>query len=168
MSLDRDRFCKVLALAESDQDGEALAAVRKAVSMARAAGMSLGEAVSSGEPESSFDFGAFAQALKGEKENVRLKRLVAQLTEQLAAKVSRGAGYQEGRLEGYEEGRKGAIREFMGLDAFKEGYRSGFRAGEESERNATNRAYSRGYADGQASVSLKAAAKPRRQKAGAR
>jgi hypothetical protein len=45
---DRARFLKVLALAESDMDGEALAAIRKATAMARTAGLSLGEAVGSG------------------------------------------------------------------------------------------------------------------------
>lgn len=53
---DRARFLKVLALAESDMDGEALAAIRKAATMARAAGLSLGEAVESGEPNNATDF----------------------------------------------------------------------------------------------------------------
>src|SRR4051794_41175949 len=42
--LNRDRFLRVLALAESDKDGEALSAIRKAAAMARACGLSLGEA----------------------------------------------------------------------------------------------------------------------------
>jgi hypothetical protein len=52
-ALNRERFVKLLALAESDQDGEALSAVRKAAAMARAAGMSLGEAVGTSPPDSS-------------------------------------------------------------------------------------------------------------------
>lgn len=43
-TLNRDRFSKVLALAESSNDHEALAAIRRATGMARAAGLSLGEA----------------------------------------------------------------------------------------------------------------------------
>ncbi|MBF0392396.1 MAG: hypothetical protein HQL38_06915 [Alphaproteobacteria bacterium] len=55
--LNRDRFVKVIALAESDQDGEALAAVRRAAVMARAAGMSLGQAIEgiAERPTSSLD-----------------------------------------------------------------------------------------------------------------
>jgi hypothetical protein len=49
--LNRDRFAKLIALAESDHDGEALAAIRKAAAMARAAGLSLGQAVENGEPK---------------------------------------------------------------------------------------------------------------------
>lgn len=44
-ALDLNRFTKALALAESDQDGEALAAIRAAARMARGAGLSLGQAV---------------------------------------------------------------------------------------------------------------------------
>src|SRR4051794_9338743 len=45
MSLDRDRLLKVMALAESDADAEALAALRKARELARAAGLSLSDAL---------------------------------------------------------------------------------------------------------------------------
>jgi len=44
-TLDRGKFGKILALGESPNDGEALAAIRMATKLARAAGMSLGEAV---------------------------------------------------------------------------------------------------------------------------
>jgi hypothetical protein len=48
-TLDHAQFLKIIALAESPSDPEALAAIRKATSLARAAraaGLSLGEAVS--------------------------------------------------------------------------------------------------------------------------
>lgn len=48
---DRAKFNKVLSLAESDHDAEALAAVRKAGAMARAAGLSLGEAVNGSDTD---------------------------------------------------------------------------------------------------------------------
>lgn len=44
-SFDRERFGKVLALAESPNDGEALAAIRMATKLARVAGLSLGQAI---------------------------------------------------------------------------------------------------------------------------
>jgi hypothetical protein len=44
-TLNRARFIKIIALAESTNGAEALAAIRKATALARAAGLSLGEAV---------------------------------------------------------------------------------------------------------------------------
>ena len=44
-ALDRQKLAKLIALAESPNDHEALIAVRKASTLARSAGLSLGEAV---------------------------------------------------------------------------------------------------------------------------
>lgn len=147
-TLDRERFLKVLALAESDQDGEALAAIRKASAMARAAGMSLGEAAGEGEsPASSGGLGGL------ERLQIELLRhRIADLERQLAQKVHRSAAYEEGKAEGWQQGYQQGARVYVERETYKDGYRAGYDAGQEFERAATNRAYSRGYADGQAAA----------------
>lgn len=160
-TFNRDRFAKVLALAESDQDGEALAAVRKASEMARAAGMSLGQAVSGGE-SSAFGFSGNGGLASDAILNIAYRRIrdleamAASYREQLVAKLSRDAKYQEGWAVGFREGEASTGRKFANTDLYKAGYKAGYDDGQESERSATNRAYDRGYADGKASVTASA------------
>jgi len=106
MTLDYPKFAKVLALAESSNDAEALAAVRKAASMARAAGMSLGQAVGRqsttsgfsplGTHKPSYEMGKMVGRQEGFESAVRfvshevkrmerLKAQVAELEAELAA-----------------------------------------------------------------------------------
>jgi flagellar biosynthesis/type III secretory pathway protein FliH len=156
-AFDRERFLKVLALAESDQDGEALAAIRKASAMARAVGMSLGEAVEEGaEPSAT----GMLDQIDWLQLNL-LRRRVEDLEARLARKLERNAAYQEGRAEGRRDGYERATQDYAQRDAYQEGYRAGHDAGQESERAATNRAYSRGYADGQAAANQNT--KPKRK-----
>ena len=63
-SFDRVRFLKLVALAESTNDAEALSALRKAADAARAAGMSLSEAAAM-SPGGAFHDGPSEEWLRG-------------------------------------------------------------------------------------------------------
>lgn len=168
MTLDREKFGKLIALAESDNDHEALAAVRKAAAMARAAGLSLGEAVGGGGGLADcmavldrVEMRAEHAALRIERDG--LLRRIGELERAAAAKKSRDVRYQEGRADGLREGRERADAEWMARDQFEAGRRAGFEAGAESERAATNRAYGRGFADGRAAVDATKASRGRKR-----
>jgi hypothetical protein len=100
-TFDRARFLKVLALAESGIDGEALAAIRKAAALARAAGLSLGEAVANGATD--YDTHSHRWRIEcleelleyGKRERARLDRERARL----AARVKELQVELEGHLD---------------------------------------------------------------------
>lgn len=135
----RDRFAKVIALAESEHDGEALVAVRKARDIARSAGLSLGEAVSSSIDASGF---AHYSAVGGAKDAILAiaYRRIKELEGVIAS------------LERQKRPRREAEDAEMYGSGYRVGYKAGFDDGQRSEIGATNRAYDRGYADGKASV----------------
>lgn len=102
--LNRDRFNKLIALAESDQDGEVLSAIRKAAAMARAAGLSLGEAVSIESDKSDFGSLAIREAML----SLELGQARALISE-LQRKLSSGAKQDQldnAHAEGYQRGHK--------------------------------------------------------------
>ena len=126
-TLDRERFLKILALAESDQDGEALAAIRKAAKMARAAGMSLGEAVDGGrDADSHSDF----RTLRLEIELTTARATIVDLQRKLANGNDNAAyakGFQKGQAYGSElaaaQLRQQAFQRVRELEAELEAYR---------------------------------------------
>ncbi|WP_404379947.1 hypothetical protein [Caenispirillum salinarum] len=139
-TLDRARFLKVLALAESDVDGEALAAIRKAAAMARAAGLSLGEAV---------EGVAFPDTLPAdmlEAELILYRDRIAALERELAEAVEDRDGRRRAYRDGLAAGRAAAADRVRAveveLEAFREGmdwpaladrYHSGHRRGARGE-----------------------------------
>lgn len=110
---DRSRFVKVLALAESGNDAEALAALRKAAALARAAGFSLGEAV-----------GGTARPPKVEARNADMAKTIGQLRYRLVAATERikdlktratalaERRWKDGHIVGQRAGRIAAMAEF--------------------------------------------------------
>ncbi|MEI8396294.1 MAG: hypothetical protein WCF85_16290 [Rhodospirillaceae bacterium] len=103
-SLNRDRFIKVLSLAESGNDHEALAAVRKAAIMARSAGLSLGQAVGNG---TGADTATAFRAAMAEACLSSARSRIADLERQLAAGANEtrldqahAKGYQRGHAAG--------------------------------------------------------------------
>ena len=139
-SLNRDRFAKVLALAESPSDGEALAAIRKAAAMARAAGLSLGEALNGTENYNVDEWASGYQAGRqaGFNDGVKVGRTMASPEPKATKRTAKAkAAYDDGVKAGKEEG-----------------FRAGYLQGLEEERQATDRAYCRGFADGKAAVDL--------------
>lgn len=134
-TFDRARFVKLLALAESDVDGEALAAVRKAASMARAAGLSLGQAVDAGASTN-----ASPSCLP---DSVRVNLLemeldicrnhLAALQDELERTKTNDGSYRRGYDLGYRDGmaaantaaRAAADERVRALEAELEGYREG-------------------------------------------
>lgn len=123
--LDRDKFAKVLARAESDHDAEALTAVRLAAKLARGAGMTLGQAVEAG--------GRFPPA--GPSLEVCLRRAEARIRELEAAQTrfdpdawmrAFEAGKKAGAAEAFapmEHERSGFQRRIDALEAELEQYR---------------------------------------------
>jgi hypothetical protein len=95
-SLNKDRFLKILALTESPNDAEALAAMRKATSMAREAGMSLGEAVGGKESDKAFSEGWQG----GHSAGATLARREAEVAR---AEANRRIRELEAELEGYRD-----------------------------------------------------------------
>jgi flagellar biosynthesis/type III secretory pathway protein FliH len=187
--LNRDRLAKLLNLASSDNDAEALNATRAAIRLVRAAGMGhLGEVLASpgGMSETAMANGlaemwraGYETGCETRTEHAEIKRLREMVNDfqrtierqrleidTLKIKKSADQRFQDGRCEGIAEGRAKAKADFAKKDAYRAGYRDGMEAGAESERAATNRAYTRGYADGKAAVDAKA--KPTRRKAATR
>jgi hypothetical protein len=80
-NFDREKFQKLVALAESANDHEALSAIRAAAKLARAAGESLGEAVrgSDAEPTSSIHYGYLGEQLSKARDEI--DRLKVRITE---------------------------------------------------------------------------------------
>jgi len=97
-ALNTDRFIKLLALAESDHDGEALVAIRKAAAMARAAGLSLGQAVAR-------DTSPSLDLTMAEIELTAARRRIADLERQLATGPDE-ARLDEAHSKGYQRGHK--------------------------------------------------------------
>jgi predicted RNase H-like nuclease (RuvC/YqgF family) len=100
-TFDRARFLKVLALAENDIDGEALAAIRKAAALARAAGLSLGEAAANGAA----DYNTHSHRLQIDRLETQLKnadRERARLDRERARLATRVEELQA-ELEGYRD-----------------------------------------------------------------
>lgn len=128
MVLDRARFIKILALAESDHDGEALAAVRKAAKMARVAGMTLGQAAEAGHDGDGATLAlnmALIRAMEAERRVKELERAAAGFDPE---SYSRGfeAGKQRGRAEAFgplEHERAGYRHCIEALEAELETYR---------------------------------------------
>ncbi|RJF81878.1 hypothetical protein D3877_17425 [Azospirillum cavernae] len=126
---DRAKFNKVLSLAESDQDAEALAAVRKAASMARAAGLSLGEAVNGTDPD-----GGTVSTLRTmmmEAELATARREIAELRRKTSgagddATFQRGfeAGQRYGADRAAADLREQAFRRVRELEAELEAFRA--------------------------------------------
>lgn len=108
--LNRERFRKVLALAESDNDAEALAAIRRAAMMARAAGLSLGQAV-----EAPADTGAglsdVVRVALMESELTLCRERIARLERQLAEVGTSAGVYQRGYADGQKAAAADARRE---------------------------------------------------------
>ncbi|TWB19208.1 FliH/SctL family protein [Nitrospirillum bahiense] len=126
-SINRDRLLKLLALSESPHDGEALGAVRKAAAMARAAGLSLPEAMTAPVPVTPVaDFEA--QILRCELAACR-RRLV-DLEGRLAAgadgaqlEAAHAQGYRRGQEAGRIEGQMEANARLRELEVELEAYR---------------------------------------------
>jgi flagellar biosynthesis/type III secretory pathway protein FliH len=128
--LNRDRFMKLIALAESNQDGEALSAIRKAASMARAAGMSLGEAVGSHADGPANTLTSFMTEYELTLARARIAELERKLCmganeAQLDAAHSRGyvAGHKAGKAEGEREVTMAANQRIRDVEAQLEAYR---------------------------------------------
>jgi len=101
--LNRERFVKLIALAESDQDGEALAAIRKAAAMAREAGMSLGQAVGvDAEPPPVFT-GADIELSMARLRIADLERKLAAGPDEARMEAEHIKGYQRGHKAGRAE-----------------------------------------------------------------
>lgn len=105
--LNRDRFNKLIALAESDHDAEALAAVRRAAVMARAAGMSLGQAVASG---TGADTTPSLRLMTVEMELAGARLRIADLERRLAAGADQAA-LEEAHIQGYRRGHRAGVAE---------------------------------------------------------
>jgi hypothetical protein len=159
-TLNTERFVKLLALAESSEDGEALAAVRKAAALAQAAGMSLGQAVEGmGKPGNfwqppprrhavdenavweAFERGRYVGYLEGTRNAERAAK------DREERRLSRDELISRTRWEGELHGRAKARAEFEQCDIYKTAYKDGFSAGLDSERAATVAAYNRGRKD---------------------
>lgn len=129
---DRTRFTKVLALAESEHDGEALAAVRKAVVMARAAGLSLGEAVGTGtDSDTALDLHALTLKLElsaARREIADLRRQLVGRTDEARLDAAHVKGYERGhaagKAEGMREAKMEANRRVREVEAELEAYRA--------------------------------------------
>lgn len=98
--LNRERLVKVLALAESDNDAEALGAIRRAATMARAAGLSLGQAVEGNRPDCGrMDDDSVRVALMESQLSLCRDR-IARLERQLAEAGTDAGAYQRGLADG--------------------------------------------------------------------
>lgn len=125
--LNRDRFLKVLSLAESDHDAEALAAIRKAAAMARAAGMSLGEAVGGTEQDSLTGL----REMILETELAAARREIADLKRKASSErddANFAKGFEAGKRYGAEQAgaemKEQAFRRVKQLEAELEAYRA--------------------------------------------
>lgn len=130
--LNRDRLVKLVALAESSNDNEALSAIRKAAALARAAGLSLGMAVSNNP--SNTDAAATFRAAMAEASLASARRRIADLEQQISAGASEdqmeaahAKGYQRGhaagRSEMENEARMEASRRIREVEAELEAYK---------------------------------------------
>ena len=160
--MDREKFLKVLALVETDTDGEALNAARAATRMARAAGFSLGEAVrqigGGGPAASSYSYVS---------EIVELRIKISELQSKLYDFQRRDgpSGFEQGYHAGFRAGLEAGTASGASKDdaSYEAGRKAGFEEGAASERAATVAAYNRGLRDGRAGVDL--AGRPKRRKA---
>lgn len=125
---DRAKFNKVLSLAESDHDAEALAAVRKAAAMARAAGLSLGEAVNG--PDTDGGTVSTLRMMVMEAELATARREIAELRRKTSgggddATFERGfqAGQRYGADRAAADLREQAFRRVKELEAELEAFR---------------------------------------------
>ena len=110
--LNRVLFSKLIALAESDQDGEALSSIRKAAALARGAGMSLPQAMGvtiSVKPDRADDLAKTMLQARLDEANLRILELERDQS-QAAAKIEAafGQGYSRGHKAGLAVGRKEA------------------------------------------------------------
>ena len=168
--LNRDRFSKLISLAESPNDNEALAAVRKAASMARAAGLSLGEAVSTNTRASTskhdslgymtgFEAGVKVGYEKGKKAGfdagIQAARIVAGVEiAELKKRQTKSQHYARGVQEGRNAERADAEAKVAAAHAEtnEAAFRRGYAKGQDDAQPAINSAYSRGFNDGKAGV----------------
>src|SRR5690348_1223546 len=94
---DRDKFLKVLAYAESNIDGEALNAIRRATKLARASGLSLKEAVeqcggiTGAEEDAAYSDGYSDGHAAGIKEGIRTEGARRDAAEKRAAAARQAA-----------------------------------------------------------------------------
>ncbi|HLN23348.1 MAG TPA: hypothetical protein VK558_05120 [Patescibacteria group bacterium] len=125
--MNRDRFVKLIALAESNQDHEALAAVRKASEMARAAGLSLGQAVTSASGTAPRDYMAEIELTMARARIVVLERQLAAGADEAQLVTARaegyGAGHKAGKAATDFEARGKAGQRIAELEAQLEAYR---------------------------------------------
>jgi len=170
---DRERFAKLMALAESDNDHESLAAVRKAAAMARAAGLSLGEAVNSGSKgdvlgwvtgyEAGVRTGSAMNFEKGRKAG--FDEATAAAAEERQKRQSKNEHYARGFRDGGNAERESGDARVAAAQAMtiQQSYRDGYSKGQADAQPAINSAYGRGLHDGQTAVNW--AATKRRKRA---